>query len=194
LYVQPALYGDKAGNEGTSVLSSASFQLYRDDALIASEERPGGFVAVPAEEASYRAVVTTTRPREVFDVSTAVSVAWTFRSGYTDDTTVVPQPVSAIRFLPTLDESNSARAGRQFLVPVLSQRNGTGETSRPRSLTVEVSYDEGKTWTEADTLLNVVAVLRHPADAESVSLRATATDRAGNSVTQTVIRAYKLRK
>jgi hypothetical protein len=36
--------------------------------------------------------------------------------------------------------------------------------------------------------------VRHPAGAESVSLRATATDREGNSVTQTVIRAYKLRK
>ena len=33
----------------------------------------------------------------------------------------------------------------------------------------------------------------HPAGATSVSLRAKATDRGGNTVEQTVIRAYKLR-
>jgi subtilisin family serine protease len=195
LYVQPALYGDKAGNEGHSVLSSASFQLYRDGELISSsDEQPGGMALVPAADASYRAVVTTTRPRDVFDVSTAVSAEWTFRSAHVDDETVVPQPVSAIRFTPSLDEANSAPAGKLFLVPVWLQRNGTGAVDRARTLTVEVSYDEGRSWRQADVVLNAMALVRHPADAESVSLRATATDRAGNSVTQTVIRAYKLRK
>jgi hypothetical protein len=44
------------------------------------------------------------------------------------------------------------------------------------------------------TRLNLVAALRHPAGAESVSLRASATDRDGNTVKETLIRAYKLRK
>ncbi len=43
-------------------------------------------------------------------------------------------------------------------------------------------------------ILNAVAVLYHPANADSVSLRATATDRDGGKVTETVLRAYKLRK
>jgi subtilisin family serine protease len=194
LFVSPALYGDKAGNAGYSVLSSAKFELYRDGELISTSDRPGGDVTVPAEEAEYRAVVTTTRPTDVFDVSTEVASSWTFRSAYVDDSTIVPLPVSAVRFTPALDDANSARAGRPFLVPVWLQRNGTGAADRPRRLTVEVSYDEGKTWRDADVLANLVALLHHPADAESVSLRATATDRAGNSVTETVIRAYKLRK
>jgi hypothetical protein len=81
-----------------------------------------------------------------------------------------------------------------FIIPVSLQRNGTGATERPRTLKVEVSYDEGKTWKRADTILNLVAVVHHPAGAESVSLRATATDRSGGKVTETVLRAYKLRK
>jgi hypothetical protein len=194
LYVQPSLYGDGDGNAGRSILSSAEFQLYRDGELVESTEAPGGVVEVPAADAEYRAVVSTTRSREVFDVSTAVSASWTFRSAHTDDTTLVPQPVSAIRFSPTLDADNSAQRGRPFVVPVALQHNGTGAVSRPRTLSVDVSYDEGVTWRKADVLLNLAVVLRHPADADSVSLRATATDRDGNSVTQTVIRAYKLRK
>jgi len=194
LYVQPALYGDGAGNVGQSVLSSASFQLYRDGELISSTEEPGGVVEVPAEDAAYRAVVTTTRPRDVFDVATAVDVSWTFRSTHVGDEDAVPLPVSVVRFAPGLDEANSAQAGKPFLVPVWLQHNGTGAVDRPRTLSVDVSYDEGKTWQKADVVWNLAVLLRHPADAESVSLRATATDRGGNTVTQTVIRAYKLRK
>jgi subtilisin family serine protease len=194
LYVQPALYGDAAGNAGQSVLSSASFELYRDGELISSTEEPGGYAEVPAEDAEYQVKLSTTRPREVFDVSTAVDVSWTFRSAHVDETTIVPQAVSAIRFAPKLDTANSAKAGRPFVVPVALQHNGTGATSRPRTLSVDVSYDEGKTWRKADVLLNLAVLLHHPTGAESVSLRATATDRTGNSVTQTVIRAYKLRK
>jgi subtilisin family serine protease len=194
LVVSPSLYGDEAGNAGQSVLSSARFELYRDGSLVASSDQPGGDAEVPAQDAEYRAVVSTTRPADAFDVSTAVSVEWTFRSAFVDEESVVAQPVSAIRFTPTLDEDDLAPAGRPFLVPVWLQHNGTGAADRPHTLSVEVSYDEGKTWAAADTFMNMVAVLRHPADAESVSLRATATDRDGNSVTETVIRAYKLRR
>ncbi|MFL6125596.1 S8 family peptidase [Actinophytocola sp.] len=194
LFVDPSLYGDKAGDAGRSLLASAKFELYRGDELLTSAQSPGGSAEVPAEPGTYRAVVTTTRPRDVFDVSTAVETSWTFRSAFVDEENVVPQPVSAIRFTPSLDAADSAPAGRLFLVPVWLQHNGTGAVDRPRTLTVEVSYDEGMTWRRADVLLNLVALLRHPAGAESVSLRATATDRDGNSVTETVIRAYKLRK
>lgn len=194
LVVAPSLYGDAAGNAGQSVLSSARFELYRDGTLIASGDQPGGDAAVPAADAEYRAVVSTTRPADAFGASTAVSAAWTFRSAHVDDTSVVAQPVSVIRFTPALDADGRAPAGQSFLVPVWLQHNGSGGTDRPRTLSVEVSYDEGKTWTAADTPMNLVAVLRHPKDAESVSLRATATDRDGNSVSETVIRAYRLRK
>ena len=194
IYVQPPLVGDSAGNAGYSITDSASFKLYRNGALVGESDEPGGFVEVPAEEAEYRAVITTTRPRDVFDVSTAVDAEWTFRSGHVSDTEVVPLAASVVRFAPKLDAANSAKAGQPFLIPVSSQQNGTGAVSRPRTLSVDVSYDEGKTWREADVLLNLVALVHHPKGAESVSLRTSATDRDGNTVKQTIIRAYKLRK
>ena len=101
-------------------------------------------------------------------------------------------PLSAVRFAPKLDNDNSARAGRPFLVPVALQLQ-SGSTVRPARLAVDVSYDEGKTWRQADVLGNLAVLLFHPAGATSVSLRAKATDRDGDTVEQTVIRAYKLR-
>jgi hypothetical protein len=47
---------------------------------------------------------------------------------------------------------------------------------------IEVSDDDGVTWKQTAGLV--------PAGAKPVSLRVTAQDAAGNSVTQTVIRAY----
>jgi hypothetical protein len=194
LIIEPPLFSDAAGNAGFSVTESASLQLYRNGELIGEADEPAAYFAVPAEDSEYRVVVTANRPADVFDVSTTVSAEWTFRSAFVEGNEAAPIKTSAIRFTPRLDAANSAPAGVPFLVPVSLQRNGTGAADRPRTLKVEVSYDEGKTWKRANTILNAVAVLYHPANADSVSLRATATDRDGGKVTETVLRAYKLRK
>jgi subtilisin family serine protease len=194
LIIQPPLFSDAAGNAGFSITESASLQLYRDGELIGEADEPAAYFEVPAEDSEYRVVVTANRPADVFDVSTTVSAEWTFRSAFVEGNEAAPIKASAVRFTPKLDTANSAPAGVPFLVPVSLQRNGTGAADRPRSLKVEVSYDEGKTWKRAPTILNAVAVLYHPTDADSVSLRATATDREGGKVTETVLRAYKLRK
>ncbi|GAB1514110.1 S8 family serine peptidase [Actinophytocola sp. KF-1] len=194
LYIQPPLFSDAAANAGFSTVDSASVTLYRNGERVGSTDEPSAFFEVPAEDAEYRVAVTATRPADAFDVSTSVSAEWTFRSEFVDEETFVPVTASAIRFTPRLDGANSAPAGVPYLIPVTAQRNGTGATERPRTLKVEVSYDEGKTWKRADTILNLVAVVHHPANAETVSLRATATSRDGGKVTETVLRAYKLRK
>ena len=194
LYVEPPLFSDSAGNAGYSIVESASVRLYRNGELIGESDRPAAGFEVPAEDAEYRVAVTATRPADVFDVSTTVSAEWTFRSAFVDEETVVPANASVVRFTPRLDAANAAPAGVPYLVPVSLQQNGTGAAERPRTLKVEVSYDEGKTWKRAATILNLVAVVHHPAGAESVSLRATATDRDGGTVTETLLRAYKLRK
>jgi subtilisin family serine protease len=191
LYVTPAMFGDSTGGEGHSLTDGYTTELYRDGVPVDGED---GRFAVPPGDAGYRAVVTTTRPADVFGLSTAVSAEWTFRSAFVDELAPVPAPVSALRFTPTLAADNSARAGRPFLIPLSLQHNATGATSRPRTLSVDVSYDEGATWHRAPTPLNLVAVVNHPKGADSVSLRATATDRDGNQVKETIIRAYTLRK
>jgi hypothetical protein len=62
------------------------------------------------------------------------------------------------------------------------------------ALTVEASFDDGRTWRPLAVTLDgpttATAEITHPRGPSYVSLRANATDSAGNSVTQTVIRAY----
>jgi len=194
LGVSVPMFADLGGNAGYSIVDSAATRLYRGEELVGETAEPGfgDFLGLPAERGDYRLTTELTRSAP-FDTSTAISAEWTFSSAHVDGAEPAAVPLNIIRFLPHLDEQNSAPRGKTFLLPLLVQ-DETGGYSRPRRLTVEASYDEGKTWRRVPVLLNLVAALRHPADAESVSLRASATDRDGNTVSETLIRAYKLRK
>lgn len=188
------LFSDSDGNAGQSIVDSGNTRLFRNGQLVGESAQPGsGSFTLPPEVADYRLTTEAVRPG-AFDVSTRISAAWTFRSAHTDDTGLTPTalPLSAIRFLPKLDDGNAARAGRPFLIPVLLQQQ-SGATVRATRLTVDVSYDEGKTWTPAQVLGNLAVLLHHPVGATSVSLRAKASDRGGSTVEQTIIRAYKLK-
>ena len=63
--------------------------------------------------------------------------------------------------------------------------------------TLEVSYDDGATWKRADLAREGTgswsATVRIPARVTHLSLRATASDDAGNRVTQEVVRAAGVR-
>lgn len=78
------------------------------------------------------------------------------------------------------------------------ERDRAGADERchpPIRPTIEVSYDDGAHWKAMPVKRRGrqwVAELFHPSSAEFVSLRSSARDYAGNSVEQTVIRAYGL--
>ncbi|MGH3763350.1 S8 family peptidase [Actinophytocola sp.] len=188
------MFTDLGGNAGYSTVDSAATKLYRGSELVGASPEPGFgvFGGLPAGAGDYRLTTELTRSAP-FDVSTAISAEWTFRSAHVDGDEPAALALNTVRFLPALDGANSAPAGKPFLVPMVLQ-DETGSYLRPRRLTVEASYDEGKTWQRVPVLLNLVAALHHPTGAESVSLLASATDRDGNTVRETVIRAYKLRK
>jgi hypothetical protein len=81
-------------------------------------------------------------------------------------------------------------------VPVAVQSQLGSSSGATTSLRVEVSYDDGATWTRVQLRREhgrTVAVLNHPDGPAFVSLRATAGDAKGNSVEQTIIRAYRTR-
>ncbi|OLF05309.1 hypothetical protein BU204_37220 [Actinophytocola xanthii] len=194
LGVNIPLFSDSSGNAGFSAVETASTQLYRGEELLGetSDAGYGFFEGLPAEPGRYRLVTTATRLK-TFDLTTSISAEWTFTSSHADGEDQVAVNLNAVRFLPELDRANSAPAGDPFLVPLLLQ-DQAGEVSRPRSIRVDVSYDRGASWQRVPVLANLVAVLHHPAAAETVSLRAAATDREGDTVRQTLIDAYKLRK
>lgn len=64
-----------------------------------------------------------------------------------------------------------------------------------RSVEVSASFDDGRTWTTAPVVGrsgHQTALVAHPNEDGFVSLRATAVDSKGNTVTTTVYRAYEL--
>lgn len=98
-----------------------------------------------------------------------------------------------IRFAPPVDDENSAPRGREFRVPVTVQ--GVGAARRGH-ISAFASYDEGGTWRPVHLLPapgGWEAVLHHPADAGTVSLRATASYADGRSVGQAALRTYYLK-
>jgi hypothetical protein len=101
-------------------------------------------------------------------------------------------PLLAVRFTPGVDSHNTAPAGRAFAVPVRVDKLPSGAYGKVGAPSVQVSYDEGRTWRKAPVVGGTVR-LRHAAGATSVSFRATAADSKGNKVQQTIIRAYLLR-
>ena len=195
--VSVPVYNDfSEDHEGFSREDTGRTALYLDGELIGESDRSGsGDFGVPDAESEYRLEISGARP-SFAEVSTEVSATWTFRSGHVPDAEFTPLPVMAIRFGPTLDEHNAARAGRAFVLPVSVQRQTGAPTARVRDLDLEVSYDDGDTW-RRPLLVKAgnrwFALLFHPANATFVSLRAAATDSAGNSVRQTILHAYRLR-
>ncbi|MEU5693117.1 S8 family serine peptidase [Actinosynnema sp. NPDC020468] len=176
---------------GFSETTSARTVLRREGVVVSDAPSSGSaYGTVPPGDAAFTLHVEANREAAV---STSVTADWTFRSAHRAE--VTPLPLLAVRFAPVLDEHNRAAAGRAFTFPVYVQRNGTEAVTGVRT-SVWASYDEGRTW-KAVPLVKVgqrwVASVRHPAGAKSVSLKAKASDRDGNTVEQTIIRAYGLK-
>ncbi|WP_444948828.1 S8 family serine peptidase [Micromonospora ureilytica] len=190
------IFSDAAGHPGGSLSDSEHTKLWRNGKLVGESEYAGyGEFTVPPGAADYRLVMSS--KRSFTDLSTAVESSWTFRSRHVAGDTPARLPLSAIRFAPPLRVDNSAPAGQGFVVPVRVQRQPESAATRVEKLAVDVSYDGGKTWNKAKLVRTSAdgwsAVLRHPAGTGYVSLRASARDTAGNTVTQRIIQAYRLR-
>ncbi|MEZ0071115.1 S8 family serine peptidase [Planotetraspora sp. GP83] len=168
-------------------------ELYRDGKIFAGGLTPNGAgFQVPSDRAHYRLVMSATRQA---DVSTKVQAAWEFDSKATRDTTALP--LLAVRFSPQLDGAASAPSGGVFQIPFQVDRTATA--GRVREVGVEASFDDGATWTRAEVRRDGdggTVTITHPDLAGSsgyVSLRASAGDVHGNTVTQDILRAYRLR-
>ncbi|MDR7321605.1 MULTISPECIES: S8 family peptidase [Catenuloplanes] len=192
MFIAPPMYGDGAGREGYSAARTASrTTLYRDGQPVGSEESTGGAFLVPPAAADYRVEITSTLGAPA-RLSTSLAATWTFASAHTDPATFTALPMSAVVFTPAVDDESVAPKGRAFSVPVRIDRQEGSAAAANRSLTVEASFDDGRTWTRVPVRDGAVQ-LRHPDRAGFVSLRAVAVDQAGNTVSQTMIRAYEIR-
>ncbi|RAS61657.1 subtilase family protein [Lentzea atacamensis] len=181
--VRVPLFTDNNGGEGRVGVGTAKTTLFHNGTKLGEQAQPGAIFDVPAAEGSYRAEMEHSRTAEV---STKVSGAWTFKAKHTTDVTHLP--LSVVRFLPELDDQDTAH-GRVLVVPLkVEQQQNTPKVKR---VTVEVSFDDGATWQQVP-VAGDKAIVKHPNGAKFASLRAKTTDAAGNTGEVTIIRAYKI--
>lgn len=187
----PPLSGDGGGHPGFSWVATEKMELYRGDTKLGE----GYEYEVPPEPATYRLEATSARGAP-HTLSTEIRATWTFRSGHVAGEEFQRLPVHTVRFAPRVDDRNTAPSGRLFAIPLFVEHQPGSGVGRIRSVRVDVSYDDGRTWQKAavtGTGDRRVATVRHPQGAGFASLRVSAADTAGNTVRQTVIRAYALR-
>ncbi|WP_330289670.1 S8 family peptidase [Streptomyces sp. NBC_00576] len=186
------LFGDGSGHWGLSDYTSVTSSLQADGKEIPDDYGYSPIdlteYTVPAQDSAYKLTVDASRDPAVFPVSTRVRTEWTFRSATTPEDDNTELPLSVVNFSPKLSLSSTAKAGKRFDVPFTI--GGAAAGQRPAKLAFEVSYDEGATWHSTKAVGGTHLSLTHPATAGSVSLRAKLTDKAGNTLVQTIERAY----
>jgi hypothetical protein len=191
------MFGDSSGRPrmpgwGPPDADSGSISLYRDGELVDTVASPGAAAfSVPDATAAYRLVAEADRTADWWPLATKVTAGWTFNSSAADNAKALP--LLTVRFDPTVDLRNRAPGGRAFSFPAYVARQGTDSVTIT-SLTVDVSYDDGQTWRPATVAADGAhwkVSVDHPASGFA-SLRAKATDADGNTVEQSVIRAYAL--
>ncbi|MFF3501856.1 S8 family serine peptidase [Streptomyces sp. NPDC003247] len=183
-HVNYAAFGSTSTTQKTS--------LYRDGSLVA-EGGAGVTAAVPAEKGAYRLVHEATRTATAaFPYSTATRTEWTFTSA-TPRTADAGEQLPLVQVDYTLPTSADGKAAADASLLVTPVHLEGGPNAALRTRQVELSYDDGATWTTARLTGRgdgTVSVRLHaPAPAQFLTLRVHAGDSRGNTVTQTVVRA-----
>ncbi|GHH38622.1 S8 family peptidase [Lentzea cavernae] len=187
---QIPLFADSRDDREGFSAHTGSATLYRDGVEIGRNTGASGLFEAGAGPATYRLHVEATRDRPL---TSKIVADWTFASDTVPEGPAQPLPLMAVKFAPSVDGHNRASRATSTIVP-LSVNHNTGADARPTG--VQVSHDRGATWRTAPLVSHHddwFTVLSHPKGATSVSLRASAKDTAGNSVTQTVVDAFLLR-
>ncbi|HEX6357438.1 hypothetical protein [Actinophytocola sp.] len=198
LWFQQALVSDQGQGRWGMVPLPGKTQLLRDGEVIGESDTAGeGVFEVGPERAVY--TMRTTADRSDYSrLSTKFDIEWTFASQRSEDPTSSPElGMLGVRYAPKLDDHNATLRGKRFTIPFSGERNGSDDPAQVSNPTVEVSYDDGRTWKPTTVKRHRgqwTATVDHPADAEFVSLRSSVSDTDGNSQRQTIIRAYALKK
>jgi hypothetical protein len=173
-------------------------ELYENGKLLLSSEEPGTFgkdatATLSPAPGTYRLSVRAHRDVNFSAYATEQRIDWTFSSQHT--ATQQNLPLLAVRYQATLDPYGRARAGKPCTVNIWLEANSAPQQKSATTTAVRASYDDGKTWQQVQVVTRdgqTRAIFTPPRSAKFVSLRATAHDQAGNSVDQTVIRAFGL--
>ena len=198
---------------------SSSIAFYRNGTLITSPEQEvnasaqGYYLPLLPRPATYQ--LDWTESGTGTCTGAAMTTDWTFHSSPSDPSASLPgtetcpiDPSRGCEFLPLLfidynlqlNYDNQATAGRPFKVTFTVAHQQNAPSPSGVSATVSASFNDGQTWTtpaKATSQGNnqfTATIQQPPLSSTSgfVSLRIRAHDGAGNSVDQTIIRAYGL--
>ncbi|MEU9706561.1 S8 family serine peptidase [Streptomyces sp. NPDC047981] len=150
----------------------------------------------PAEEATYKVVTDTTLDPARWRLSTKGHAEWTFRSKETPADRSTFLPLINLGFDVDTDLNGDVRGGGRVEVGISAEyvEGATTGTGRIGGGTLDVSYDDGRTWQKVTLRkswhgTSWTGELRVPRGAAYVSLRAGASDDRGGAVKQEIIRA-----
>lgn len=196
--VVPA-WGDADGHAGVVWADSdtSKISLYQGDELLGEDvnERIVTVENVSPDPLPYRMVVEGKRSLPDRPYSTRTRTEWGFTSSTKDYAVLTPLPLVQLDYAVATDLSGKAHR-RTGLTVTPSHLKGAAGAGAIRTATVEVSYDDGVTWRRTTLRQSGgawKAQLDAPSRARFASLRTTARDTKGNSVSQTVIRAFGLK-
>ncbi|MGW6932415.1 S8 family serine peptidase [Lentzea sp. NPDC054927] len=145
-----------------------------------AEVRRGSFYA-PARDGRYKFVLDASRDTSA--LSTNVKTTWEF-SAATDG----KLPLLEVDYSVPVDLRNSTKAGAPMPIKFSAARQAGAGKATLRDLKAYASFDDGVTWVPVKSVV--------PPGGQAggfVSLRVVASDTEGNTVDQTVLRAYRLR-
>ncbi|ADD43144.1 hypothetical protein Snas_3481 [Stackebrandtia nassauensis DSM 44728] len=176
--------------KGTAVLKRDGKEVARKDLKVSGFE-----LTLPKKDSGrYTLSVKSTHSDSYTPLATKSAVKWEFKSKPT--TKPVPLPVSAVAFDAEGVSNGYADVSKPQKFTLDYQAQQGAKDTKLKKLVFEVSYDDGKTWTKVDTKVDgdsATGELKHPADATFVSVRATATDDAGNTVTHSTVHTHGLK-
>ncbi|MFI1400432.1 S8 family serine peptidase [Streptomyces sp. NPDC020681] len=172
-------------------------EVYVDGVRVDRRMSSGAYAwDVKPTEQEFRVVTDTTLDPERWVLSTRGHSEWTFRSKETPDDQETFLPLLNLGFDVDTDLNGNVRAGKKLDVGIFSEYvKGAAGTGTITGAALEVSYDDGKTWSKVrlDGVRGKSAAweasLWVPKGADHLSLRASATDDQGGSVKQEIIRA-----
>jgi subtilisin family serine protease len=192
IYLTPFSPGEP---QHTTAYFRGTTRILRDGVLIGSSTSGAyGRFAVPAEAGTYTVEATGDRQVSWASVGTAFSGSWTFSSAGANDGNLRRLPLMLVHVSGPVNLENSAPAGLPFLLELEVKRQPGSAAPALTELGLDVSFDDGATWKAAEVFASDerrFALVAHPATPGFVSLRCQARDAAGNSVTHSMLRAYR---
>ncbi|MFI1763136.1 S8 family serine peptidase [Streptomyces sp. NPDC020800] len=189
-------FGD-VWSEGSGM--SQTTAVYLDGTQVDRRTGSGAYVwDAPADEHTYKVVTDTALDAGHWPLATEGHSEWTFRSAATPEDHWTYLPLVNLALDVGTGLAGQVRGGQRTPVTLgaqyVAKASGTGTLGGGR---LEVSYDDGTTWRQVPLTAGHGATwhgtLTVPRGAAHVSLRASAHDDRGGSVTQEIIRAVGVR-